>query len=42
MLNWQFEGSNDKVNWTLLDRRIYLTGHAEDDMQYEAERKELC
>lgn len=26
MLNWHFEGSNDKVNWTTLDRRLYLTG----------------
>lgn len=25
LLNWHFEGSNDKVNWTLLDRRIYFT-----------------
>lgn len=23
LLNWHFEGSNDKSNWTILDRRIY-------------------
>jgi hypothetical protein len=35
MMNWHFEGSNDKVNWTLLDRRIYLNQDAEIDAQYE-------
>lgn len=25
LMNWHFEASNDKVNWTLLDRRIYLS-----------------
>jgi hypothetical protein len=29
MLNWHFEASNDKVNWTLLDRRVYMTGLAD-------------
>jgi hypothetical protein len=42
MMNWQFEGSCDKVNWTVLDRRVYLTGHTEEDLQFEKEQKELC
>jgi hypothetical protein len=39
-MNWHLEGSNDKVNWVILDRRIYLndpTGGAndnEDDQQH--------
>lgn len=32
MLNWHFEASNDKVNWTLLDRRIFLSGNNEWDL----------
>jgi hypothetical protein len=24
LMNWHLEGSNDKVNWEILDRRIYL------------------
>mmetsp|Transcript_21420 Transcript_21420/g.20588 ORF Transcript_21420/g.20588 Transcript_21420/m.20588 type:complete len:109 (+) Transcript_21420:1788-2114(+) len=24
LLNWHLEASNDKVNWTILDRRIYF------------------
>ncbi len=42
MLNWHFEASNDKVNWSLLDRRVYLTGRYEDDLTYREEREELC
>lgn len=41
-MNWNFEGSNDKVNWTLLDRRVYMTGHTEEDSLYAQEQKELC
>lgn len=26
MLNWHFEASNDGQNWTLLDRRVHMTG----------------
>lgn len=25
LMNWHLEGSNDKTNWTILDRRVYLT-----------------
>lgn len=39
-LNWHFEGSNDKVNWTLLDRRIYFT-NSEQDQMYEDEVRQL-
>lgn len=42
MLNWHFEASNDKVNWSLLDRRVYLTGLMEEDLMFEQERIELC
>jgi len=38
MVNWQFEGSNDKVNWITLDRRMYYTGRAAEDIQFENER----
>ena len=24
LMNWHFEGSNDKLNWTILDRRVYM------------------
>ena len=39
MMNWHFEGSNDRINWTLLDRRIYLTNSAEHDKKFEEEHK---
>lgn len=42
MLNWHFEGSNDKVNWTVLDRRLYLTGNPSEDVNFEDEKKLLC
>lgn len=42
MLNWHFEGSNDKVNWTVLDRRLYLTGNPAEDAAFEEEKKLLC
>lgn len=42
LLNWHFEASNNKQEWTLLDRRIYLTGRQQDDDRYAAERQELC
>ena len=42
MLNWHFEGSNDKVNWTVLDRRLYLTGNPAEDQAFEEEKKLLC
>jgi hypothetical protein len=42
MMNWHFEASNDKVNWTLLDRRIFLTGDNSWDQQFEEDQKQLC
>ena len=42
MLNWHFEGSNDKVNWTVLDRRLYLTGNPSEDQAFEEEKRILC
>ena len=35
LLNWQFEGSNDQTAWTVLDKRMYFTGDAEVDQQFE-------
>jgi hypothetical protein len=28
-MNWHFEGSNDKLNWTILDRRVYMPDQLE-------------
>ena len=42
LLNWHFEGSNDRVNWTVLDRRLYLTGNPSEDVNFEDEKKLLC
>lgn len=30
LMNWHFEGSNDKLNWTILDRRVYLPDQLEN------------
>jgi E3 ubiquitin-protein ligase HECTD1 len=35
MMNWTFEGSNDKVDWFELDRRTHMTGRAEEDAMLE-------
>ncbi len=37
-MNWHFEGSNDRVNWILLDRRIYLSESTVYNKQVEAEQ----
>lgn len=29
LMNWHFEGSNDKLNWTILDRRVYMPDQME-------------
>lgn len=36
LMNWHLEGSNDKVNWVILDRRIYLnsTDNDEDEQKH--------
>ena len=31
LLNWHFEGSNDKEAWKVLDRRTYNTGEAAEN-----------
>jgi len=41
LLNWHLEGSNDKVNWIILDRRIYLTDGGAHDSILEEEQKHL-
>jgi hypothetical protein len=40
-MNWHFEGSVDKVNWVILDRRIYLTNNPDHDSLLEDEQKHL-
>jgi len=30
-MNWHLEGSNDKVNWIILDRRIYMNDVGQSD-----------
>ena len=42
MLSWHFEGSNDRLNWTVLDRRVYFTGDKKLDDQTKEERTKLC
>jgi len=42
LLNWHLEGSNDRVNWTVLDRRLYLTGNPSEDVNFEEEQNMLC
>jgi hypothetical protein len=40
-MNWHLEGSTDKVNWHILDRRIYLSASGELDPHFEEEQKAL-
>lgn len=40
-MNWQFEGSNDKVNWMILDRRIYLSDNENYNNEVKDEQKSL-
>jgi hypothetical protein len=42
LMSWHFEGSTDKVNWVLLDRRIYLSENPLYNKQVEAEQQQLC
>jgi len=42
LMNWHFEGSNDKLNWTILDRRVYMpsqmeSGGIQDNLQVDPE-----
>lgn len=42
LMNWHLEGSNDKVNWIILDRRIYLaSANGVSDADLEEEQKLL-
>jgi hypothetical protein len=38
-MNWHFEGSVDRVNWVLLDRRIYLSDNPDYNKEVEEEQK---
>lgn len=40
-MNWHLESSNDKVNWIILDRRIYLAQNGAGDADLEDEQKLL-
>ena len=42
MLNWHFEGSNDKIDWVVLDRRLHLTGDPAQDAALFEEKLQLC
>jgi len=41
LLNWHFEGSNDKINWNILDRRIYLSDNLEYNLEIEEEQRRI-
>ncbi|CDW80143.1 e3 ubiquitin-protein ligase hectd1 [Stylonychia lemnae] len=41
LMNWHFEASNDKVNWVVLDRRIYLSDNTNYNQEMEQEQKNL-
>ena len=40
-MNWHFEASNDKVNWVILDRRIYLSDNLNYNLEMVEEQKAL-
>lgn len=42
MLAWQFEGSIDKENWIILDRRVYSGPIVSYDINVQEEIKQLC
>ena len=43
MMNWQMEGSNDKQDWCVLDKRMHLWEEDENmNKKYENQRKILC
>eukprot|EP00347_Sterkiella_histriomuscorum_P013958 403362705 len=41
LMNWHFEASNDKINWIVLDRRIYLSDNQNYNQEMEQEQKQL-
>jgi hypothetical protein len=40
-LNWQLEGSNNRYDWKVLDRRIHFSGDPGTDAALEEERQQL-
>ncbi|OMJ66294.1 hypothetical protein SteCoe_36908 [Stentor coeruleus] len=40
-MNWQLEGSEDRKQWRVLDRRIHYQGNSEYDMKFDTERNLL-
>lgn len=41
LMNWEFQASNDKTNWEVLDSRTYMTGDNDIDSQFVDIQKEL-
>ena len=41
LMNWHLEASNDKVNWVILDRRIYLSDNLNYNLEMVEEQKAL-
>ena len=41
LLNWTLEGTNDKVNFEILDRRIFKSSDIEIDYNLEKQRNQL-
>lgn len=41
LLNWTLEGTNDKVNFEILDRRIFKSNDLEKDYNLEKQRNQL-
>ena len=41
MLNWQLEGSCDRMNWYVIDKRVHLFDDPEKDKKIEKQRKIL-
>lgn len=41
MLNWQLEASNDRINYEILDTRVFLTNDINTNKELEKEREML-
>ncbi len=41
MMNWHLEASNNNVNWSLLDRRVYLSDNINYNLELVEEQKTL-
>jgi hypothetical protein len=41
LLNWTLEGTNDKINFEILDRRIFKSNDLDKDYSLEKQRNQL-